>query len=64
MHSAADPDFTGLPAHLQKRATAMEKAKPEEAIRHHDSPVGGQNTRVSDAHEAAARMRRQARSAR
>lgn len=42
----------------------MEKAKPEEAIRHHDSPVGGQNTRVSDAHEAAARMRRQARSAR
>ncbi len=42
----------------------MEKAKPEEAIRHHDSPVDGQNTRVADAHEAAARMRKPAGSAR
>jgi len=38
----------------------MEKAKPEGAIRHHDSPVGGQHTRVSDAYGAAARMRRPA----
>lgn len=42
----------------------MEKAKPEGAIRQNDSPVGGQNTRVSDAHETAARMRRPAGSAR
>ncbi|RKU00294.1 hypothetical protein C7H84_27995 [Burkholderia sp. Nafp2/4-1b] len=64
MHSAAGPVITGLSAHLYKRATAMEKAKPEGAIRRYDSPVCGQTTRASDAHGAAARMRRPAGSAR
>lgn len=38
----------------------MEKAKLEGAIRHYDSPVGGQHTRVAGAHETAARMRQPA----
>lgn len=46
-----------LPAHLQERASAMEKAKPEGKIRNHDGPVGGRNTGnacVSGAHGGAA----------
>ncbi len=35
----------------------MEKAKPEGKIRNHDGPVGGRNTRVSDAQGMAARWR-------
>ncbi|VWC77672.1 hypothetical protein BCO19218_01004 [Burkholderia contaminans] len=38
----------------------MEKAKPEGKIRNHDGPVGGRNTRVSDANGRAARLRRPA----
>ncbi|PXX36951.1 hypothetical protein NA66_100590 [Burkholderia pyrrocinia] len=35
----------------------MEKAKPEGKIRNHGGPVGGRNTRVSDAQGKAARWR-------
>ena len=45
-----------LPVHLQERASAMEKAKPEGKIRNHDGPVGGRNTCnacVSGAHGGA-----------
>lgn len=38
----------------------MEKPKPEGAIRDHDSPAGGQHTRVAGAYGAATRMRKPA----
>ena len=41
-----------------KRASAMEKAKPEGKIRNHDGPAGGRNTGVADANGRAAQLRR------
>ncbi|AXF25711.1 hypothetical protein CUJ89_35380 [Burkholderia pyrrocinia] len=53
-----------LSAHLQERASAMEKAKPEGKIRNHDGPVGGRNACDADAHGMAARLRVRAEGAR